>query len=142
MPSQESGITVYGEQRGAAACDFDHDGRTDLAVTQNSAETKLYRNTGAKPGLRVRLIGPPGNPNGIGAVLRAKSDGKLGPAREVHGGGGYWSQDGAAQVLAMPPQPIEIEVRWPGGGRTTATIPDGVREVGISSTGPVLIQRP
>src|SRR5262249_13850337 len=55
VPGQESGIKVYGEQRGAAAADFDHDGRMDLVVTQNGAVTKLYHNVGAKPNLRLRL---------------------------------------------------------------------------------------
>jgi hypothetical protein len=44
VPGQESGIAIYGEQRGCAAADFDGDGRPDLVVTQNGAETKLYRN--------------------------------------------------------------------------------------------------
>ena len=66
---QDCGVRVYGEQRGAALGDFDGDGRVDLVVTQNRAETKLFRNVGAKPGLRVRLDGPPGNPCGIGAVV-------------------------------------------------------------------------
>jgi len=34
VPGQKSGILVYGEQRGAALCDFDEDGRVDLAVTR------------------------------------------------------------------------------------------------------------
>jgi hypothetical protein len=70
VPGQESGVKVYGEQRGAALCDYDGDGRIDLVVTQNGAETKLFHNVGAKPGLRVRLKGPSGNPHGIGAQLR------------------------------------------------------------------------
>ncbi|HEY6229600.1 MAG TPA: VCBS repeat-containing protein, partial [Verrucomicrobiae bacterium] len=41
VAGQESGIAVYGEQRGAALCDFDRDGRVDLAVTQNAGATKL-----------------------------------------------------------------------------------------------------
>src|SRR5438105_4889616 len=41
IPGQESGIKVYGEQRGAAVADFDGDGRVDLAVTQNGAATSL-----------------------------------------------------------------------------------------------------
>jgi hypothetical protein len=45
----ESGVRVYGEQRGCAAADFDHDGRIDLAVTQNGAATKLFRNKSARP---------------------------------------------------------------------------------------------
>ena len=60
VPGQKSGILVYGEQRGAALCDFDGDGRVDLAVSQNGAETKLYQNVLGKPGLRVRLNGPAG----------------------------------------------------------------------------------
>ena len=35
----QSGIKVYGEQRGSAAGDYDGDGRVDLAVTQNGAAT-------------------------------------------------------------------------------------------------------
>src|SRR4030095_16089533 len=66
VPGQESGIKVYGEQRGAALCDYDADGRVDMVVTQSGAETKLYHNVGARPGLRIRLKGPPGNPNGLG----------------------------------------------------------------------------
>src|SRR6185436_8649642 len=66
VPGQESGIKVYGEQRGSALCDYDGDGRVDLVVTQNGAETRLFHNTIAKPGLRVRLKGPSGNRKGIG----------------------------------------------------------------------------
>jgi hypothetical protein len=44
--TRESGLQVYGAQRGCAILDVDGDGRPDLAVAQNGAETKLYRNTG------------------------------------------------------------------------------------------------
>jgi enediyne biosynthesis protein E4 len=44
LSSLESGIAIYGEQRGCAACDFDGDDRTDLVVTQHGAATKLYKN--------------------------------------------------------------------------------------------------
>src|SRR5439155_5496064 len=69
IPGQESGIKVYGEQRGAAVADFNQDGRPDLVVTQNGSTTKLFRNVGGKIGQRVLLIGPPGNPDGIGAQM-------------------------------------------------------------------------
>jgi hypothetical protein len=44
ISGQESGIKIYGEQLAAAACDYDHDGRIDLVVTQTGGQTKLYRN--------------------------------------------------------------------------------------------------
>jgi hypothetical protein len=122
VPGHLSGIKVYGEQRGAAVADFDHDGRADLVVTQNGAATKLFRNSGARPGLRVRLAGPPGNPDCVGAVLRLKFARGWGPARELHAGSGYWSQDSACAVLGTPERPEAILVTWPGGRRTEQAI--------------------
>jgi hypothetical protein len=132
VPGQVSGLRVYGEQRGAALADFDQDGRVDLVVTQNGAATRLFRNQGAKPGVRVRLRGPAGNPAGIGAVLRAVFRDRRGPAREVHAGSGYWSQDSAVQVLGGTARPDRIWVRWPGGQEMTVTVPAGAREIAIS----------
>jgi hypothetical protein len=131
VPGQVSGIAVYGDQRGAAFADFDGDGRTDLVVSQNGAATKLYHNEHARPGLRVRLVGGPFNPHGIGAVLRIVYDGPRGPAREVHGGSGYWSEDGAVQVLGIEDGkgPVALWIRWPGGVETTVSLAAGQREV-------------
>jgi hypothetical protein len=131
VPGQESGVRVYGEQRGAALCDYDHDGRVDLVVTQNGADTKLFHNVAAQPGLRVRLGGPAKNPYGIGAAIRLEYGGRLGPAREVHAGSGYWSQDSAVQVLAAPEPPTRVQVRWPGGKTTVVAVPPGAREITI-----------
>jgi enediyne biosynthesis protein E4 len=135
VPGQESGLRVYGEQRGCACADYDHDGRVDLVLTQNGAATKLFHNSTAKPGLRVRLSGPAGNPEGIGAAIQLKFHGYVGPLRELHSGSGYWSQDGAVQVMATPEPPVEIEVRWPGGKRTATTIPANARELSIDTAG-------
>jgi len=129
VPGQESGVKVYGEQRGAALCDYDGDGRVDLVVTQNGAETKLFHNVGAKPGLRVRLKGPSGNPTGVGATLRLKYKDSMGPVREIHAGSGYWSQNSAVQVLGTPGPPEQIEVRWPGGKITTCAVPLEAKEI-------------
>ncbi|MEO8428873.1 MAG: VCBS repeat-containing protein, partial [Verrucomicrobiota bacterium] len=141
VPGQESGIAVYGEQRGSALADFTEDGRVDLVVTQNGAPTRLFKNVSAKPGLRVRLAGPPGNPNGVGATIRPLFGQRFGPTREIHGGSGYWSQDSAVQVLGTPELPTQIWIRWPGGKSTTTDVPPNVAEVTINSTGTLISSR-
>ena len=135
VPGHESGVKVFGEQRGAALADFNEDGRVDLVVTQNGAATKLFQNVTAKPGLRVRLAGPPGNPTGAGAMMRLKFGPRLGPAREVHAGSGYWSQDSSIQVLGVPAPPTQLWIRWPGGSTTITDIPTGARAVTVDRKG-------
>jgi enediyne biosynthesis protein E4 len=141
LSPRDSGLQVYGEQRGCALADYDGDGRIDLVTTQNGAETKLYHNEGARPGLRVRLNGPPGNANGVGATLRAVIGDKLGPARQIQAGSGYWSQDSAVQVLPFAPGPSQISIRWPGGKTTLAKVPPGAREISINTAGEVKVAR-
>lgn len=135
VPGQKSGIIIYGEQRGAAVADFNDDGRPDLAVAQYGSETKVFKNVGAKPGLSVRLIGPPGNPQAVGATIRLKFGQRLGPAREIHGGSGYWSQDSVVEVLGCPEPPTKVWIRWPGGKVTETEIPSGVARVTVNDTG-------
>ena len=121
----ETGIKILGEQRGAALADLDQDGRIDLAVAQNNGPMRLYLNRGAKRGLRVVLRGPPGNPEAVGAQLRIRySEGRMGPCRAVQAGSGYWSQNGAVQVLGMAERPAALWIRWPGGREQTLPIPD------------------
>lgn len=165
VDAQESGLAIYGEQRGSAAGDFDEDGRADLVVTQNGAPTKLYRNTRARAGLRVRLAAGPNNPHGIGAVLRvgvgpqvepatavqvggpgqpaggANSSPRYGPAREVRAGNGYWSQDSPVQVVAAAEQATSVWIRWPGGKETTHAIPAGAKEIAVDAGGGLSVLR-
>ncbi|MGH7612694.1 MAG: FG-GAP-like repeat-containing protein [Gemmatimonadales bacterium] len=131
VPGQRSGLLVYGEQRGAAYADFDGDGRLDLAVSQNAAATRLFKNVGAMPGLSVRLVGTPGNPNGVGAQMRLRYGDRNGPVREVQAGSGYWSQNGAVQVLGRAGEPTAIWVRWPGGREQTVPLAMGQTQVTV-----------
>lgn len=128
-----TGIKVYGEQRGAAVGDFDHDGRIDLAVSQNNGPTKLYLNKRAKPGLRVRLHGSAGNPDGISTRMRVLyEDGRVGPLRSVQGGSGYGSQDGTVQVLGCAGKPIAVLVTWPGGKEEKISVAENVLNIEVS----------
>ncbi|MBV9879011.1 MAG: CRTAC1 family protein [Gemmatirosa sp.] len=129
----QSGIEVYGDQRGAAYADFDGDGRLDLVVSQNASATRLFHNRGARPGLRVRVRGPAANPDAVGAQVRVEfAGGRLGPVREIQAGSGYWSQNGAVQVFGAPTPAAAVRVRWPGGGETRAAVPAGAREVVVT----------
>ena len=130
----QSGLVIHGEQRGAAFGDFDEDGRIDLAVSQNGAETRLFHNRLAAPGLRVRLRGPPGNPGGIGAQLRLRTGTNSGPAIEIQGGSGYWSQNSSVAIV-QGASSSTIEVRWPGGTITRTPVSAGMKEVEISTEG-------
>jgi hypothetical protein len=118
----EAGITALGDQRGAATADYDGDGRSDLAVGQNGWQTRLFRNTGARPGLRVVLEGPDGNPTGVGAQLRVTRGNTRGPVREVRAGTGPWSSDSPVTVLAVPPSADSLWVRWPGGSEQVVPV--------------------
>ncbi len=125
MGWEASGIFAREDQRAVAVADFDEDGRPDVAMGCNSGPLRLWRNRGGKPGLRVRLKGPPGNPEGIGAVVRWEVGGIRGPSRAIHGGGGYLGHDAAVVTLhGMPTGRATVEVRWPGG-RTEAFAWDG-----------------
>jgi hypothetical protein len=129
MTARESGVIIHGEQRGAALADFNEDGRVDLVVTQNGAPTRLFQNVTARPGLRVRLHDPSGNPDGIGATLRLKFGERFGAAREVHAGSGYWSCDSVVEIMGGSERATQLWVRWPGGQTSTTDIPPGSKEV-------------
>jgi hypothetical protein len=133
VPGQRSGLLVYGEQRGAAYADFDGDGRLDLVVSENGAPTRLFKNRGATPGLRVRVIGPAGNPTGIGTQMRLRYGGgeAAGPVREIQAGSGYWSENGAVQVLGRASEATALWVRWPGGGTQEFALARGQREIAV-----------
>lgn len=131
----ESGIILYGEQRGCALGDFDQDGRPDVAMAQNNGPIGLFHNTGGVPGLRVRLRGPTDNPDGLGAMVRLKYGDRFGPARLVQAGSGYWSQDSLTLILGQASSPTAVWVRWPGGLISTVPVPEGTREITVSAVG-------
>jgi hypothetical protein len=109
--------------------DYDGDGRADLAVSQSGDQTKLLHNLRAKPGLRVKLEGGAGNPQCIGAVIRAKTSAGLGRAQVVTAGTGYWSQNSATLVLTSVLPINALQVRWPDGTTEEFTVASGMKNV-------------
>lgn len=133
VPGNLSGIKIYGEQRGAALGDFNRDGKVDLAVSQNGAETKLYINRTGERGLRIKLRGPPQNMDGIGSGIRlVYKDGDKGPGREVQSGSGYWSQNSFTQVMGMEKEPDKIVVTWFDGTIQTVNVTENLQNYTIN----------
>lgn len=58
---------------------------------------------------------------------------RRGPLREVQAGSGYWSRNGAVQVLGSSEPPRAVWVRWPDGRETETPLEAGTREVTIRS---------
>jgi len=123
----ESGIKIYGEQRGAAFSDVNRDGKTDILVTQNSGESKLYLNQSEKQGITVKLTGSESNRDAVGASIRLLyQDGRKGPKRWIMTASGYWSQSSKAQVLGYQEWPDQIKVAWPDGSLQYIPMEQGV----------------
>lgn len=127
-----SGVSLYGEQRGAVLGDLNADGRVDLAVSQNSAETHLFENRSERYGVRIRLEGPPHNRTGIGSSMRIHYRNRtVGPLRTVQAGSGYWSQNSSVQVLGLDGEPVSVEITWFDGRHQQIEFAEGERELVI-----------
>jgi len=124
-----SGVSVYGDARGAAVADYDADGRWDLAVGQNGSETLVFKGAGGAAGLRVRLMGEGANPSGVGASIRVVYEDGDGPAREVQSGSGYWSTNGAVQVFGRASDARSVRVRWSSGAEEVFPLTPGSLDV-------------
>jgi hypothetical protein len=131
VPASESGIVIPDDQRAVAVADFNRDGRPDVVIGCNAGMTRLLLNRRGRPGLTVKLVGPGGNPDGIGAVLRLVTGSARGAAREIHAGAGYLSQDAPCPILTVPSDGVAVEVMWPGGRRTRTPVSASMKEVVI-----------
>lgn len=122
VAAAQSGLFVPYEARGLAVADYNNDGWIDVAVGLNNHAPLLFRNGGV-PGhnsLRIQLIGPAGNPTGVGARITITLPDGSTTSREIHAGNGYLSQDSPIQVFGLGrSSQAEITVRWPDGHITT-----------------------
>lgn len=120
LSSERSGVRIPGPQRSLMTADYDADGRSDLLWTVNSSGPILFRNQSGKPGVRVRALGPEGNPWGIGTQFwLSNAQGQSSFVTELRCGEGWLSQNEPVGILHWSPlnssAPTQLNVRWPGG---------------------------
>ena len=105
--------------RGVGACDFDDDGRMDLAVANSGEPTALLHNRSATPNrwVRVELRGTTSNRDAVGARVTLRLPGGRALVRHRKGGGSYLSAGDPRLLVGIgsAPRVEEAEVRWPSG---------------------------
>jgi len=132
-PTRQSGLLIRGDAKGAAYTDADADGWPDLIVQQNNDQLFLFSNQGKDPApLAVRLRGPRGNLDGIGARIEVQSPDHGLQAYEVYGGSGYLSQSSPVTYLPPPRPGATLRVRWPDGTLSRVTDLDPSRPVTVA----------
>jgi enediyne biosynthesis protein E4 len=130
--SNFSGLKAFGAQQAIATGDFNEDGRLDLVLTQHGEVTRVFENVRAEPGIRVRLEGPPGNPLGIGSVIRVADGLNIGFSRIIHGGSGYLSQSSSVSIVPRGEGESSLWIQWAGGKVSNIAIRDDVEELTVS----------
>ena len=103
-----------GTHRGAAAADFDGDGRLDVVVSALGAPATLLRNVSDPAGnwIALRLVGTASNRDGIGARVRT-----LGQTRWMKSAVGYASSSLRPVHFGLGGHaaPVTVEIDWPNG---------------------------
>jgi len=121
LPPAVSGVLCPVPVRSAAVIDLAQDGWPDLVVGVESGPLLLLRNAARDrrpaPPLRIRLAGPPGNPDAIGARLVARTRAGRTLVREIRAGDGGLSQSEPSAGIEPGPRDsaASLEVFWPDG---------------------------
>ena len=135
IAASQSGVVAYGEQRACAVSDFNRDGRMDLAIGQNNAQTKLLLNSTGSAGIRLRLKGAMQNPTAVGAKVTLQITENHTLTKEVQSGSGYWAVNSAVLILPRLPRAHGLAVAWPSGSVVNYKIPEGTRELLLQENG-------
>ena len=123
VKANEWGLDKISYSNGAAYADLDNDGDLDLVINNVDDEAFLYENKTVQAGknpsngfLKVKLLGKPGNPNGIGAKVTIYSKGKL-QTQECMPTRGFLSAVDSRLIFGLGKGLLldSVTVVWPGG---------------------------
>jgi hypothetical protein len=111
--------------RGVAFGDLDNDGRMDAVVSVLGGAPKILRNVSANANhwLLVRLVGRRGNRMGLGAQLHLTDEQGRQQWNEATTSVGYASSSDSRVHFGLGSSATvrELEVAWPGGGKSVLT---------------------
>jgi len=116
--AREIGARYLDQGRGIVCFDYDRDGDIDIFVAPANGSSALYRNDGGNKlnYLAVKLHGPEGNSEGIGARVYATVGGMT-QMRELRAGSNFVSQDPAEAHFGLGDAATVdvLRVRWLDG---------------------------
>ena len=130
-----SGMIVHQDAKGLAISDLNGDARPDLVMGVNDGPAKSFENRrdSGRP-LMVRLRGPAGNPDAVGARLTlVRSDGRR-QTSEVSSGGSYLSQSTGCRFFSLgeKDEKATLEVTWPDGKKSEHELDGAKSRIEIS----------
>ena len=112
--------------RGLASSDYDNDGDSDVALSNNGGPGQLLQNNSSKYNswIGVKLIGDLNNIDGIGALVTIKY-GTKSLQRELRTGGSYLSGHDLRLLFGLKSadRVDSIRVAWPGGDTENVIFP-------------------
>ena len=139
---KESGLAVSGDAKALTLLDYNRDGAADFLMAINNGPMYLCVNTGAgdektketaAKHMSLRLIGPAGSQQAIGARATVVADDGSTQTAEVYAGGSYLSQSGPELFFARPKGPGKIDVVWPDGTKSSQEFSQWKSQIEISA---------
>jgi hypothetical protein len=118
---ESRGVADRGNGRGLVCFDADQDGDIDLFVANSRGSPRFYRNEGGNRNswLSIRVAGPAGNSDAIGAWIEVRTPDGRQQLREIRAGSNFVSNNPpeAHFGLGRGRAAVSVWVRWPDGTR-------------------------
>ncbi len=125
------GFASLDDHTGLAIADFAGDGYPDLVVGSRDGRPQFWNNPcGADRWIDLELLGPPGNPRGIGARVEIELAERT-DVREISAGRGWGQSPAALHVGLGAALEARVSVSWPDGEVLSGTVVPSNRVVTV-----------